>query len=143
MGRICHEFLKKGHKNVRIAERLTVHASAGKAALVEQVAKMYGSPLHSDVAILVDRTRIPAHRHVLSTHSKVFQRMWEHEHSREVRHPTAATSLALDLLGVLHHFSRAFRSMIWGQIIPCFLNSTCKGQYPHHNSQKIECQKSC
>jgi len=60
--------------------------AAGKAAIVEQVSKMYGSPLHSDVAILVDRCRIPAHRHVLSTHSKVFQRMWEHE-LREVELP--------------------------------------------------------
>ena len=51
--------------------------------------KMYNNPLHSDVSIVVGASRIAAHRQVLATHSKVFQRMWEHD-LREVRPPAPA-----------------------------------------------------
>ena len=52
--------------------------------LLNNIMKMYNSPLHSDVSILVEGSRIAAHRQVLATHSKVFQRMWEHD-LQEVR----------------------------------------------------------
>ena len=62
----------------------TVMRAAGKAVLLNNIMKMYNSPLHSDVSILVEESRIAAHRQVLATHSKVFQRMWEHD-LQEVR----------------------------------------------------------
>lgn len=53
--------------------------AAGKAVMLEHIMKMYNNPIHSDVTIVVGMSRIAAHRQVLATHSKVFQRMWEHD----------------------------------------------------------------
>lgn len=63
--------------------------------------KMYNNPLHSDVSIVVGNSRIAAHRQVLATHSKVFQRMWEHD-LREVQRPTCLSIPQLWTKGIVH-----------------------------------------
>lgn len=47
--------------------------------ILNHVANLYDNSLHSDVSIVVDEVKIPAHRYILAAHSQVFMQMWEHE----------------------------------------------------------------
>ncbi len=76
----------------------------GKAVVLDHVAKLYNSFLHSDVSIIVENVKIPAHRQILAAHSQVFRQMWEH-HLLEVRHRRVTTPL-LELLSLPSIFSR-------------------------------------
>lgn len=49
----------------------------GKANILAIYKKLYNNSYLSDVTLLVDGTRVPAHAHVLATHSSVFERMWD------------------------------------------------------------------
>lgn len=52
--------------------------TAGKAALLGSVRELCGSEHLADVCLVVSGKRMPAHRHVLAPHSRVFERMWSH-----------------------------------------------------------------
>jgi hypothetical protein len=60
---------------------------AGKAALLEGLASLAEAAHLADVVLIADggATRLPAHRCVLAARSRVFDRMWRHEGTREVR----------------------------------------------------------
>lgn len=49
---------------------------AGRAALLGAVRELCGSEHLADVVLIVRGARMPAHRHVLAPHSRVFARMW-------------------------------------------------------------------
>jgi len=49
----------------------------GKANILAIYRKLYNSPYLSDVTLIVEDKKFPAHCHVLATHSSVFERMWE------------------------------------------------------------------
>lgn len=61
----------------------------GKANILAIYRKLYNSPYLSDVTLIVEDKKFPAHCHVLATHSSVFERMWESTmqemETREVR----------------------------------------------------------
>jgi hypothetical protein len=56
--------------------------AAGKAAMLQGVAEMFNNPHLSDVTLIVRPDNcypcpIPAHRNILSTHSRVWAQMWK------------------------------------------------------------------
>jgi hypothetical protein len=53
-----------------------------------------GSEHLADVCLVVSGKRMPAHRHVLAPHSRVFERMWSHSMA-EVCHSPSPASLPL------------------------------------------------
>ena len=59
--------------------------------LLKSVRDLFSAHHLSDVILIVKGRRIPAHRHVLATHSRVFERMWG-SLMREVR-PSPAVQL--------------------------------------------------
>eukprot|EP00884_Botryococcus_braunii_P004067 jgi/Botrbrau1/13661/Bobra.0292s0010.1 len=59
-----------------------VEPPSGKAAMLKGLAELYNNVQLSDVTLVVGETdgyvtRIPAHRHILATHSLVWNRMWQ------------------------------------------------------------------
>ena len=48
----------------------------GKVHMLNGVMELFNSPHLSDITLIVDDRQIPAHRHVLATHSRMFDRMW-------------------------------------------------------------------
>ena len=50
----------------------------GKVQMLHSVMELYNNHHLSDVTLIVDGRHIPAHRHVLATHSCMFDRMWNH-----------------------------------------------------------------
>lgn len=54
-------------------------------AHLQGVQELFNNPHLSDVTLLVEQRQIPAHRHVLATHSHMFDRMWNHS-MKEVSH---------------------------------------------------------
>lgn len=79
---------------------------AGRAVLLNSLRELYNTDHMSDMTLVVGGRRIPAHRHVLATHSIVFDRMLSTS-MREVR-----LSVANSLTGVcmLASFSHVLRS---------------------------------
>ena len=49
------------------------------------MAKLLDNGRHSDVIFVVDGTDIPAHKNILSATSSVFERMFEHENTKEAQ----------------------------------------------------------
>lgn len=45
---------------------------------VQGMMELFNNPHLSDVTLVVEERQIPAHRHVLATHSHMFDRMWNH-----------------------------------------------------------------
>ncbi len=50
----------------------------GKVQMLNSVMELYNNTHLSDVTLIVEDRQIPAHRHVLATHSRMFDRMWNH-----------------------------------------------------------------
>ena len=50
----------------------------GKVQMLNSVMELYNNTHLSDVTLIVEDRQIPAHRHVLATHSQMFDRMWNH-----------------------------------------------------------------
>ena len=50
----------------------------GKVQMLNSVMELYNNTHLSDVTLVVEDRQIPAHRHVLATHSQMFDRMWNH-----------------------------------------------------------------
>ena len=50
----------------------------GKVQMLNSVMELYNNTHLSDVTLIVEERQIPAHRHVLATHSQMFDRMWNH-----------------------------------------------------------------
>ncbi|KAL3161670.1 hypothetical protein ABBQ38_008771 [Trebouxia sp. C0009 RCD-2024] len=50
----------------------------GKVQMLNSVMELYNNTHLSDVTLVVEDRHIPAHRHVLATHSQMFDRMWNH-----------------------------------------------------------------
>ena len=57
----------------------------GKVQMLNSVMELYNNTHLSDVTLVVEDRHIPAHRHVLATHSQMFDRMWNHS-MKEVSH---------------------------------------------------------
>lgn len=45
---------------------------------LQGTAELFNNPHLSDVTLVVEDRQIPGHRHVLATHSHMFDRMWNH-----------------------------------------------------------------
>lgn len=56
----------------------------GKVQMLNSVMELYNNTHLSDMTLVVEDRQIPAHRHVLATHSSMFDRMWNHS-MKEVR----------------------------------------------------------
>ena len=56
----------------------------GKVQMLNSVMELYNNTHLSDMTLIVEDRQIPAHRHVLATHSSMFDRMWNHS-MKEVR----------------------------------------------------------
>ena len=65
----------------------------GKVQMLNSVMELYNSTHLSDVTLVVQDREIPAHRHVLATHSTMFDRMWNHS-MKEVSMNIGFASLA-------------------------------------------------
>ncbi|DBB04815.1 TPA: hypothetical protein ACH3X3_010105 [Trebouxia sp. C0006] len=50
----------------------------GKVQMLNSVMELYNNTHLSDMTLIVEDRQIPAHRHVLATHSSMFDRMWNH-----------------------------------------------------------------
>jgi hypothetical protein len=69
----------------------------GKAALLGSVRTLCGSEHLADVCLVVGGRRMPAHRHVLGPHSRVFERMWSHSMSEVLSRTLSCTDPILPL----------------------------------------------
>lgn len=56
----------------------------GKVQMLNSVMELYNNTHLSDMTLIVEDRQIPAHRHVLATHSSMFDRMWNYS-MKEVR----------------------------------------------------------
>lgn len=70
---------------------------AGKAALLGSVRGLCGSEHLADVCLVVRGRRMPAHRHVLAPHSRVFERMWSNSMSEVAPCIIVATWMVADV----------------------------------------------
>lgn len=70
---------------------------AGKAALLGSVRGLCGSEHLADVCLVVRGRRMPAHRHVLAPHSRVFERMWSNSMSEVAPCIVGATWMVADV----------------------------------------------
>ena len=90
-------------------------------AHLQGVQELFNNPHLSDVTLLVEQRQIPAHRHVLATHSHMFDRMWNHS-MKEVSH----RSMLLFILSVCQCVS-SFATLhhMQGQIMCCDVRIEC------------------
>ncbi|KAK9829027.1 hypothetical protein WJX72_003488 [[Myrmecia] bisecta] len=98
----------------------------GNAVLLSSVRDMFNSPHLSDITLVVEGRRVPAHRHVLATHSPVFEAMFQQcldgSKMREVEtHQVHISDLRYDTVMLLLRY-------MYG----------CLQDFPRHHTEVIE-----
>ena len=74
------------HVKVVMKAFINTHLS-NVSVCVKGVMDLFNNTHLSDVTLVVEDKAIPAHRHVLATHSHMFDRMWNHS-MKEVSSPS-------------------------------------------------------